>query len=165
MGAKTDANLKIAFRGEAEAHLRNHAYAKKAEKEGWEQIARMFRAISEAEKVHCLNALNLMKVVGDTESNLKAAFESELRAKNEYYPPMIRDAEAEEERGVSLIFSRARDVESLHASIYKKALDRMMREESVQYHVCQVCGYIAEGEAPDNCPICNAKKEMFKKIL
>jgi rubrerythrin len=40
----------------------------------------------------------------------------------------------------------------------------MMREEAVVYHVCQVCGFIAEGEPPDQCPICNAKKETFNKI-
>lgn len=164
MGEKTDANLKTAFKGEADAHMRNEAYARRAEKEGWAQIARMFRAIADAEKVHCLNALNLMKVVKDTESNLKAAFESELKAKNQYYPPMIKDAEEEGVKAAALIFSRARDVENLHATIYKKALDRMMREETVVYHVCQVCGFIAEGEPPDLCPICNAKKETFTRI-
>ncbi|MFA6034309.1 MAG: ferritin family protein, partial [Myxococcota bacterium] len=147
MGEKTDANLKVAFRGEAEAHLRNLAYSKK---EGWEQIARMFRAIADAEKVHCLNALNLMKVVKDTESNLKAAFESEMKAKNEYYPPMIKDAEEEGASAALTIFSHARDVENYHAAIYKKALDRMMHDQTVVYHVCQVCGYIAETDAPDN---------------
>ena len=164
MGEKTEEGLKIAFRGEAEAHLRNLGYALKADREEWAQIARMFRAIADAEKVHCLNALNLMKVVKDTESNLKQAFESELKAKNEHYPQLIKDAEAEGEKAAVLIFSHARDVEGYHAAIYKKALDHMMHEQDVGYLVCQVCGYIAEGEAPDNCPICNAKKEMFKRI-
>jgi rubrerythrin len=164
MGAKTDEGLKTAFRGEAEAHLRNLGYALKAEREGWEQIARMFSAIADAEKVHCLNALNLMKVIMDTETNLKQAFESEMKAKNEYYPKLIRDAEEEGEKAASLIFSHARDVEGYHAAIYKKALDHMMHEKDVVYQVCQVCGYIAEEEAPDNCPICNARKEMFRAI-
>ena len=164
MGEKTEANLKIAFRGEAEAHLRNIGYAEKAAKEGWDQIARMFRAIAEAEKIHCLNALRLMKVIRDTESNLKAAFESELKAKNDYYPPMIKDAEAEGEKAAALVFSRARDVETGHAGIYKKALDKVMKEETADYYVCQLCGYIAEGGAPDVCPICNAKKELFRAV-
>ena len=164
MGEKTEQNLKIAFRGEAEAHLRNVGYAERAAKEGWAQLARMFSAIAEAERVHCLNALRLMKVIHDTEANLAAAFDSELKAKNDYYPPMIRDAEAEGERAAALIFSRARDVETMHAAIYKRALDKVMKEESVDYHVCQVCGYVAEGGAPDQCPICNAKREMFKAV-
>ena len=164
MGEKTDAGLKIAFIGEAEAHLRNFGYALKAEKEEWAQIGKMFRAIADAEKVHCLNALNLMKVIKDTETNLKQAFESEMKAKNEHYPQLIKDAEEEGEKAASIIFSHARDVEGYHAALYKKALDHMMHEQAVEYHVCQVCGYISENDAPDTCPICNAKKEKFKKI-
>lgn len=164
MGDKTQANLKIAFRGEAEAHLRNVGYAEKAEQEGWTEIARLFRAVADAERVHCLNALRLMKVIKDTETNLKNAFESEIRAKNEYYPPMIKEADEEGEKAALLIFSRARDVETRHAAIYKNALDKVMKDEAVSYKVCQVCGYIAEGEAPDTCPVCNAKKEAFRDV-
>jgi rubrerythrin len=164
MGEKTQAGLKLAFQGEAEAFFRNTAYAERAAKDGYPQIAHMFRAIADAEAVHCRNALRLRGVVQDTETNLKAAFERELMAKNEKYPALIKDAEEEGERPAALIFSRARDVEEFHANIYKRALDHLMEERQTKYYVCSVCGYIGDGEAPDECPICQAAKEKFHEV-
>lgn len=164
MGEKTQAGLKRAFQGEAEAYFRNLAYADRADKDGYTQIAHMFRAIAEAEAVHCRNALRLRGVVKDTEANLQAAFERELLAKNEAYPGLIQDAEEEGERGAALIFSRARDVEEFHANIYKKALDHLMEERDTQYYVCGVCGYIADAQIPNECPICQAPKEKFYEV-
>ncbi|NLH49276.1 MAG: rubrerythrin family protein [Myxococcales bacterium] len=164
MGEKTRAGLKIAFQAEAEAYFRNLAFADQAIKDGYPQIAHMFRAIAEAEAVHCRNALKLRGVVKDTETNLQTAFERELLAKNEKYPELIRDAEAEGERPAALIFSRARDVEEMHATIYKHALDNLMEEREALYFVCGVCGYIAEGRIPDECPVCQAKPEKFREV-
>ena len=164
MGEKTQAGLKRAFQGEAEAYFRNLAFAERAAKDGYPQIAHMFRTIAEAEAVHCRNALRLRGVVKDTETNLEAAFEHELAAKNEHYPGLIKDAEEEGEQGAALIFSRARDVEELHATIYKKALDHLMEERDARYYVCGVCGFIADGQIPDECPICAAKAEKFYEV-
>jgi len=164
LGEKTLAALKTAFQGEAEAYFRNLAYAERADKDGYPQIAHMFRAIAEAESVHCRNALRLRGVVKDTESNLAAAFESELKAKNSYYPQLIKDAEAEEQKPAAVIFARARDVEEMHAGIYKKALDHLMEERVTQYYICGVCGYVADGAVPDECPICGAKAEKFYEV-
>jgi len=164
MGEKTQTALKRAFQGEAEAYFRNLAYADRADKDGFPQIAHMFRAIAEAEAVHCRNALRLRGVVRDTETNLNAAFESELMAKNEAYPGLIKDAESEGERPAALIFARARDVEEFHANIYKKALDHLMEERTTQYYLCTVCGYIADGQIPDECPICQAPPEKFVEV-
>ncbi|MDP8224411.1 MAG: rubrerythrin family protein [Candidatus Lernaella stagnicola] len=164
MGEKTQAGLKKAFQGEAEAHFRNLAFAGQAEKDGYPQIAHMFRAIAEAEAVHCRNALRLRGIVKDTESNLQAAFEHELAAKNEHYPQLIKVAEEEGERPAALIFSRTKDVEELHASIYKKALDHLMEERETEYYVCSVCGWIADSQIPDECPICQAPPEKFDEV-
>ena len=164
MGDKTQAGLKIAFQAEAEAYFRNLAFADQAAKDGYPQIAHMFRAIAEAEAVHCRNALKLRGIVKDTETNLQTAFERELMAKNEKYPELIRDAEAEGERPAALIFSRARDVEEMHATLYKHALDNLMEERDTPYFVCGVCGYVAEGRIPDECPICQAKPEKFREV-
>jgi rubrerythrin len=106
----------------------------------------------------------MMGEMRSTEENLQTAFESEMAAKNDYYPGFIREAEAEEKSNVALIFSRARDVEERHAQLYKGALDYLVKEEVVGYHVCGICGYVAEKDAPDECPICQAGKDAFKLV-
>jgi len=58
----------------------------------------------------------------------------------------------------------ANEVEKIHADLYKKAVENLGKNPSVDYHVCQVCGNTVEGEPPDKCPICGANKKMFKKI-
>ncbi len=164
MGEKTNTNLKKAFQGEAEAFFRNRAFAEQADKEGYHQIAHMFRAIAEAEAVHCRNALKLRGIVKDTETNLTTAFERELMAKNDHYPDMIKQAEEEGVKPAAIIFARTRDVEEMHAGIYKKALDHLMEERRTQYFICSVCGYVADGTIPDKCPVCEAAPEKFFEV-
>lgn len=161
---KTPGNLRTTFVGEAKAIVRNQLFSEVAEEEGYRQIGRLFRAVSEAEAVHARNVLRLLGEIRTTEDNLRSAFESEIRAKNEHYPRFIREAEEEGASRESLTFSRARDVEERHASLYKGALDSLVKEEEFEYFVCQICGYVAERSAPDNCPICMAKKDFFKKV-
>jgi rubrerythrin len=95
---------------------------------------------------------------------LQFSFETETTVNEVYYPQFIQEAEEEQERAAALTFSQARDVEEGHAALYKRALSAMLRDEAHDYYVCQVCGYIAEQEAPDQCPICNAKQEKFRLV-
>src|SRR4030042_294879 len=99
---KTEKDLQEAFSGESQANRKYLAFAKKADQEGYKQIAKLFRAAAEAEKVH--------------------------------------------------------------AYLYKKALENLGSNPDIDYYVCQVCGYTAEGEAPDQCPVCKSKKQMFRKV-
>lgn len=159
-------NLKEAFAGESKAHMRNLAFAKKAQEDGFPQVARLFRAVAEAERIHAWEYLKYLEgVVGETEDNLKAAFESEIKAKNEIYPPFIKEAFALKREDVAWSFSRSRDVEERHAKLYKDALAAMITEQEIEYYVCQVCGYVFEGELPEQCPVCRAKKDNFKQIV
>ena len=82
----------------------------------------------------------------------------------EEYPKLIKEAADEDNRSVLKAFSQARDVESLHAELYKKALNDMVSDRETDYYVCQVCGYIGEDEAPEKCPICGAVKDKFKRV-
>ncbi len=166
MNEKTRHNVYQAFVGEAKAYHRLMAYARKADEEGYDQVARLFRAVAAAEAVHASRHLRLMgeAVVKSTEENLEAAFQSETTVNEVYYPRFIAEAEEEGEKAAALTFSQARDVEEGHAALYKRALGAMLRDESHPYYVCQVCGYVAEREAPDRCPICNAPRERFEKI-
>jgi rubrerythrin len=127
-------------------------------------MAHLFRAISAAERVHALRHLRLLKMIRSTEENLKAAFESESTVSENIYPELIRVADAEGNAPARIAFSHARDAEEFHAKLYKNALEHMMEERQSSYHVCSVCGYVAEGEPPEQCPICGARREMFQRV-
>jgi rubrerythrin len=165
MSSKTQKNLAYAFAAESKASVRNDAFARKADAEGFAGIARLFRAVSEAESVHAQRYLMLMRgKIGSTEENLEAAFQSEIKANVDEYPNLIKEATAEGEEAALKAFSHARDVEDRHAELYKKAMNDMLSERETIYYVCQVCGYVAENEAPENCPVCGAVGGKFKKI-
>ena len=160
-----ESRLKEAFAGESKAYMRNLAFAQKADKDGFPQVARLFRTVAEAERIHAMEYLKYLEgVIGETEDNLKAAFENEIKAKNNIYPPFIQEAFALKREDVGWSFSRARDVEEKHAKLYKEALAALLTEQEIPYHVCQVCGYIFDGDLPDTCPVCRAKKENFKRV-
>jgi rubrerythrin len=163
-GTKTLKNLKAGFVAESQAHMRNSAFAMKAEQEGYSQVARLFRAIAEAEAVHAFNHFRLLGAVSSTQENLESAFERENLASNTY-PQFIREANEEGNASVATVLSYSRDVEKGHAKLYKKAQAHMMAEEQTEYYVCQVCGHVSDGVLPDECPICGAPKEKFRKVV
>ncbi len=165
MTKKTENNLAYAFAAESKASVRNEAFARKADMENYHQIARLFRAVSDAESVHARKYLLLMRgKVGSTEENLERAFQNEIRANVDEYPKLIKDADDEGEKGALSAFSHARDVESRHADLYKKAMNDMLADRQTDYYVCQICGYINEDEAPEKCPICGAVTTRFKLV-
>ncbi len=162
--SKTTKNLQDAFAGESQANRKYLAFAKKAEEEGFRQIAKLFRAAAEAETVHAHNHLREMGGIRTTKENLQEAINGESYEFQKMYPQMIKDAEAEGQKGALKSFNFANEVEKIHADLYKKAVENLGKNPSVDYHVCQVCGNTVEGEPPDKCPVCGANKKMFKKI-
>jgi rubrerythrin len=163
-GTRTLNNLKAGFVAESQAHLRNLAFAMKAEQEGYPQVAKLFRAIAEAEAVHAFNHLRLLAAVSGTQDNLESGFERENLAASTY-PQFIREANEEGNTSVATVLTYSRDVEKGHAQLYRKALAHMMAETETEYYVCQVCGYVSDGVLPDECPICGAPKEKFRKVM
>jgi rubrerythrin len=158
-------NLRIAFAGESKAHVRNLAFAKKADQDELPQIAKLFRAVAEAERVHAAEYLKYLEdEISDTETNLSTAFENEIKANAEIYPPLVKQAMELERDDVAGSFSRAKDVEERHAELYKDALNAMVSDEEPEYFVCQVCGYVFNRDLPDQCPVCRATRDNFKKI-
>ncbi len=162
--SKSEKNLKDAFAGESQANRKYLAFAKMAEKEGFSQVSKLFRAAADAETVHAHNHLKELGGIKSTKENLEEAITGESYEFQKMYPQMIEDAEVENNKGALRSFNFANAVEKVHAELYRKALDNLGSNEEVDYYVCGVCGYTAEGEAPDNCPVCKAKKQMFKKI-
>ena len=166
MKEKTQENVYRAFIGEAKAYFRLLAYAEKAEEEEVPQIALLFRAIADAERVHATRHLNLVKdmIVKDTDTNLEESFQREKSVSENEYPELIKDAEENGEKAAALTFSQARDAETFHAKLYERAIYHVIRDEVKAYHVCQVCGYVTSKKVRDKCPICGAPKEKFKII-
>jgi len=162
-GTRTLKNLQEGFAAESKANIRDLAFAIKAEQEGFPAVAGLFRAVAESEAIHAFHHLRLLEAIADTQENLQAAFERENFA-TEAYPDFIKTANEEGNAPAATIFSYHRDVEKGHAKLYEKALDRMMDPEGVNYYVCSVCGYVSVGLAPDECPICKAPKDKFRRI-
>jgi rubrerythrin len=162
--SKTMQNLTNAFAGESQANRKYLAFAKQAEKEGYPQAARLFRAAAAAETIHAHNHLREMNGVKSTKENLMAAVSGETYEFQDMYPQMIADAQAEGQAAALRSFQLANEVEKVHASLYKKVLAGLGSNPSVDYFVCSVCGYTAEGNAPDECPVCKAKKQAFIKV-
>jgi len=160
----SEQNLMEAFAGESQANRKYLAFAKKADREGYPQAARLFRAAAEAETVHAHAHLRTLGGINTTADNLKEAIAGETHEFKSMYPEMIKTAEAEGNQAALRSFTHANAVEKVHAGLYQKALDNLAALEETDYYVCSVCGYTCESEAPGNCPVCNAKSGAFFKV-
>jgi len=162
--SKTEQHLKEAFAGESQANRKYLAFAKKADREGYAQVAKLFRAAAEAETIHAHAHLKALKGIGSTAENLKEAISGETFEYESMYPPMIKDAEAEGHKAAARSFSYANQVEKVHADLYSKALDNLGQNQEVTYYVCSVCGYTCESEVPDSCPVCGSDAKVFFNV-
>lgn len=165
MKKMTEANLKAAFAGESQAHIKYLIFAQKAEDEGKPNIARLFRAISFAEQAHATNHLKTIGEVGDTIENLDAAISGETYEVEEMYPAFDAVAKLQQEKAAEKSIGYAVSAEKVHAGLYTKAKQSIESGKDLdigKIAICQVCGWTVEGDAPDRCPLCNAKKENFK---
>ena len=164
---KTKDNLGSAFTGESKAHRKYLFFAEKAEEEGQKRIARLYRAIADAEMVHARNHLKVMQGIKSTRENLLAAINGEKHEFTEMYPAFIKQAEIEGDKKASKSFNLANKVEQIHYSLYQDAITRIDKGEVMElkpFYVCQYCGNTVEGEAPNKCPVCGVPKRMFKLI-
>jgi rubrerythrin len=163
-GTQSEKDLLAAFAGESQANRKYLAFAKQADKEGYPQVAKLFRAAAEAETVHAHNHLRTLAGVKGTADNLKEAISGESHEFKEMYPEMIQHAQEEKLKAAELTFNFANEVEKVHAALYQHALDNLENLKEADYYVCSVCGYTCENEAPDKCPVCNAKASAFFKV-
>jgi rubrerythrin len=161
--SKTQENLMKAFAGESQANRRYLAFAQRAESEGYSQVAKLFKAVAEGETIHALSHLAKTGKISTTSDNLKTAILGETEEFQNMYPEMIKDAEEEGDNSAKIGFVWANEVEKRHAELYEKALDNLDNKEEIDYYVCSGCGYLAEGEAPEVCPVCGAPRSSFSK--
>ena len=179
MHTMTATNLRSAYGGESMAHMRYLRWSDKAVEDGFVNVARLFRAVSWAEQVHATNHFNEMRNeggdfvvtsmagfgVGTTSENLEGAINGELFEINEMYPAFRAVAELQGEKGAIRSIHYAISAEKIHAAMYqeaKQAVDGGKDLDLGPVQVCGVCGYTAEGEAPEKCPVCGAVRAKFR---
>lgn len=158
-------DLKAGFAGESQAYNRYFNFAVQADREGFPQVAKLFRAAGIAERVHAGNHMRAMGEIKATAENIQAAIDGENYEVVTMYPEFIKDATAEENKKANTSFNWAWEVEKVHESLYRKALENLGKaDESFDYYVCPVCGFTHEKNAPDKCPVCGTPGARFMKV-
>ncbi|MCD6496317.1 MAG: rubrerythrin family protein [Candidatus Aenigmarchaeota archaeon] len=166
--SKTEENLRAAFAGESQARNKYDYFAKVARKEGYHYIAKIFEETALNEKQHAKDEFKLLKGIGDTKANLKAAMEGENYEATEMYPNFAEDAEKEGNKEAARLFRMIAKVEEKHRDRYRKLLEMVekgtvfRREKPIKWK-CSKCGYVHEGtEPPGKCPSCGHPREYFE---
>ncbi len=163
----TQENLQDAFAGESQANRKYLAYAKKAESEGYPEIAKLFRAAAEAETVHALAHLRVTGNVRSTQENLTDAMKGESYEFKQMYPKFIKEAREEENKPALTSFQNATAVEQVHFSLFNdaaKALEEGKDLPARNIFVCSVCGNTVIDSIPDRCPVCGVGKDKFMAV-
>ena len=159
-------DLKAGFAGESQANRKYTAFARKADAEGYSQVARLFRAAAAAETVHALNHFRVLGGVKTTRENLEAAIAGENYEVVTMYPEFIQDAEAEGNKAALHSFKDAWAVEKIHEQLYREALATLgQTTETFDYYVCPVCGYTVAKSAPERCPVCSTPGNKFEHVV
>lgn len=178
MNAMTQDNLRSAFGGESQAHMRYRIWGARAEKDGFPNVARLFACTSDAEQVHATLHFDALKDVkgdfpvlsmagfgmGTTSENLQGAIDGEVFEYTQMYPAYINVAEMQGEKNAVSAMRFAIEAEKVHAELYgvaKEAVDAGKDLEAEKILLCPICGFISLTGEEDNCPICKAKREKF----
>ena len=159
-------NLKEAFAGESQANQKYRAFAKKAEKDGFPNIARLFRTTAEAERIHAEGHLGSLEGVGSTAENLQAAIDGETYEYTKMYPPMFDQANTDDHKAKRM-FGYALKAEAVHAKLYALALEAVKQGKDlteVEFYLCPVCGHIEFGKPSAACPVCGTKPDKFVQV-
>ncbi len=167
MGKMTDKSLEEAYEGESKAHMRYLHFSEVAEEEGKDNIARLFRAIAFAEKIHARNHAEELGKIGGTVKNLEKGINGENFEVNSMYPAYHAIAELEEEYGAQTSINYALEAEKIHEEMYEDAKEAAEEDEDMELdevYICPKCGYTHEGEPPENCPVCGLSSDKFEKF-
>ncbi|MBS7652188.1 MAG: rubrerythrin family protein [Candidatus Bathyarchaeia archaeon] len=167
MRRMTEENLKSAFSGESQAHMRYLLFSERADMEGYKNISRLFKAIAYAELVHARNHYTALGMIRLSSDNLQVAIEGETYEVDEMYPAYHAVAELQGEKEAQRSMNWALQAERVHAGMYMKAKQAVERGEDPKIgpiYICEICGYTVEGEAPTRCPVCGAIRERFREF-
>jgi len=173
--------LRSAYGGESAAHMRYLIWGDMAEKEGFPNIKRLFYAIAYAEQAHATNHFKELGEqvgpatvtcgaefgAGKTVDNLQGAIDGERHEVEQMYPVYLNAAEFQNEKGAQRAYHFALEAEKIHVKLFEDAQKSAREGKDIniqKVYICPVCGYTVVDNAPDVCPVCGAKKEMFKEF-
>jgi len=166
MRKMTERNLRDAFAGESQAHMKYLIFAEKAEQEGLPNVARLFRAIAYAEFIHAKNHFRELGEIKKTVDNLQTVIEGETYEVEDMYPAFKAVAELQNEKGAVRTTGWALEAEKIHATMYQKAKQAVEKGKDIEVktiYICKACGYTTEGEEPpEKCPVCDVPRNMFE---
>ena len=173
-------NMQTAYNGESNAHARYLAFAKRADAEGYGQVASLFRAAARAEEIHASNHAEVIKKMGatphanidtpdvkSTRENLQAAIKGEIYERDVMYPDFLRKAKLDRNRDAIKSINFAKTAEAEHAKLYSEALDsleQLKNSRNEAFYVCPTCGFTARALPREKCPSCFTPKEKFEKV-
>jgi rubrerythrin len=156
-----------AFAGESQANRKYKSFSEAAADEGYEQVAKLFRATSAAEEIHARRLLRVGGYIGTTVANLEAGREGELHETNVMYPEFVEVAEKEGRQDALITFQHAMKAEAVHAELYRKALEAVKAGKDFDVktiYLCPVCGNIEINHTSERCPICGIPGASFKVV-
>lgn len=173
--------LSSAYGGESMAHMRYTIWGDSAEKDGYPNIARLFRGIAYAEWCHAKNHFNVLNeqlgdktvaagaIFGHTNivENLQGAIDGEIHEIDQMYPVYLETAKFQNESDAQRSFHYALEAEKIHAKMFKEAQDMAKQQKDISdetIYVCPICGFTEIGDNVENCPVCGAKKDIFKSF-
>ncbi len=171
--------LRSAYGGESMAHMRYLIWGDAAEKDGYPNIARLFKAVAYAEWAHAKNHFNVLKnqvgdntvaagaVFGETSivDNLQGAIDGELHEVEQMYPVYLETAKFQDEKDAQRAFHYALEAEKIHADLFQKAQDKAKEGKDIEadtIYICPVCGFTEIGDNVEKCPVCGVSKDRFK---
>lgn len=168
-GTKTEQNLRDAFSAESEARNKYYFFSAAAKKDGYEQIAEIFRITAENEKEHAEIWFKELGGMGsNTEKNLESAAKGEHFEWSDMYESYAADAEEEGFTALAEKFRMIGAIEKEHEQRYRKLIKNMKNGEvfergSIKIWECRNCGHITVAtSAPKVCPVCGKKQAYFE---
>jgi len=168
-GSKTEANLWAAFAGESQARNKYTYFSKQAKKEGYEQIASIFKQTAKNEKEHAKMWFKELGGIGTTAENLKSAAEGEHYENTEMYPEFAQTAREEGFTEIARLFMSVAEIEKEHEERYMKLLgnvenNMVFEAEEGTVWICRNCGHVHIGKtAPMKCPTCAHPQSYFER--
>jgi rubrerythrin len=160
----TSDNVQKSFAMLSMSSMRCIAYAEVAEKEGFHQVAKFFRAFADAYKVCATNALKITRQIGGTEDNLSNTIDATSYDLTQLYPKFHEQADQEGDPLAGTFFRGIMAGSKTHTNRLNEALENFNRFRETEYWVCQGCGHLESGDMPLSCKICGGSREKFKII-
>ncbi len=171
-------NLQKAYQAEANATRRYGMFAQKAEEENYDQVAKLFRAVSKSESIHMQNHKRVIENLGGTpeeivyedvdvkttKENLVEPIEGEKQETEALYPSFVKTAKKEKLKDAAKSFTYAMQAEAQHEKLFKDALKNLGNNKEKTYYVSNISGATMALDPDKPSPNPKYSKGIYLKI-